>query len=100
MAVDRNAEIKLQKSGKSDAEIAKLLDKNCSTMWKIVKKFQETGNPLDQPGRGRKRSVRSRQLLKNTREPLPKLQNLGHRSRCEQPHHALDAEGQSGGKAL
>ena len=40
-------------------------------MWKIVEKFQETGNPLDRPGHWRKRSgVSSPQLLKNTREKL------------------------------
>ena len=39
-------------------------------VWKIVKKFRETGNTLDRPDRGRKRSVRSPQLLKNTREKL------------------------------
>ena len=43
---------------------------NHSTVWKIVKKFQETGNIFDRPGRGKKRSVRSPQLLKYTREKL------------------------------
>ena len=54
MAVDRNAMIKLHKSENSNVEIAKRLDMNRSTVWKIVKKFQETGNTFDQPGRGRK----------------------------------------------
>ena len=67
---DRNAVIKLSKSGKSNVEIAKLLDMNRSTVWKIVKKFQEAGKTLDRPGRGRKSSVRSPQLLKSTRENL------------------------------
>ena len=40
MAVDRNAVIKLHKSRKSNVEIAKRLDMNRSTVWKIVKKFQ------------------------------------------------------------
>ena len=39
------------------------LDMNCSTVLTIAKKFQKTGNTLDRPGRGRKRSVRSPQLL-------------------------------------
>ena len=43
---------------------------NRSTMWKIVKKFQETGNTIDRSGGGRKRSACSPQLLKNTREKL------------------------------
>ena len=44
---------------------------NRTAAWKIVKKFQEIGNTLNRPGRGRKPSVRSPQLLKNTREKLP-----------------------------
>ena len=39
MAVDRNAASKLNESGKSNVEIAKRLDMNHSTVWKIVKKF-------------------------------------------------------------
>ena len=70
MAVDRNALIKLHKREKSNVEVAKRLDMNRSTVWKIVKKFQVIKNNLDRPGRGRKRSVRLPQLLKNTREKL------------------------------
>ena len=70
MAVDRNAVIKLHKSKKNNVEIAKWLDINRSTEWKIVNKFQETGNTIDQPGCGRKRSVRYPHLLKNTRKEL------------------------------
>ena len=33
-------------------------------------------------------------------KPSPKLQNFGHRNRCEQIHHAPGVEGHSGGKAL
>ena len=39
MVVDRNAVIKLHKSGKGNVEIAKRLDMNRSTVWKILKKF-------------------------------------------------------------
>ena len=70
MAAHRNAVIKLHKSGKSYVESAKRLDMNRSTASKIVKKFQETGNTLDRPGRERKPSARSPQLLKSTREKL------------------------------
>ena len=76
-AVDRNAVIMLHKSGKNNAKIAKRLDMNRSMVWKRVKKFQETGNTLDRPGRRRKRSDRSPQLLKNKRE---KLQRNSRRS--------------------
>ena len=41
---------------------------NCQTVWKIVKKFKETGNTLDSEGRGRKRTTRTPQLIKNTRK--------------------------------
>ena len=47
MTVNRNAVIMLHKSGKSNVEIAKRLDMNRLTVWKIVKKFQETGNTFD-----------------------------------------------------
>ena len=105
IAVNRNAVIKLHRSGKSNVEIAKRLDMNRSTVWKIVKKFQKTGNTFDQPGRKRKRSVRSPQLPEKQEgnaatKPSPKLKNLGHRSRCEQIHHAPGIEGQAGGDAL
>ena len=38
-----------------------------TTVWKIVKKFKETGTTLDKPGGGRKRTVRTLKLVK-TRE--------------------------------
>ena len=53
MAADRNAVIKFHKSEKSNVEIAKRLDMNSLTVWKIVKKFQETGNTIDRPRRGK-----------------------------------------------
>ena len=71
MAIERNAVIKLHKSEKSNVEIAQRLAS--TTVWKIVKKLQETGTTLDRPWRGRKRSVRSPQLLKNTREKPPRI---------------------------
>ena len=70
MAVDRNAVIKLHKSRKSNVVIAKRLNMNRSTVCNFVKKFQETGSALNRPGCGRKLSVRSPQLLKNTKEKL------------------------------
>ena len=33
-------------------------------------------------------------------KPSPKLQNFGHRSRCEQTYHAAGVEGRSGGEGL
>ena len=41
MSIDCNIVIKLHKSGESNSEIAKWLKMNCTTVWKIIKKFQE-----------------------------------------------------------
>ena len=57
MTVDRNIVIKFHKQGESNSSIAKRLKMNRTTVWKIVKKFNETGTTLDKPGRGRKRTV-------------------------------------------
>ena len=80
MAVDQNAVIKLHKSEKSNVEIAKRLDMNRSTLWKIVKTFQETGNTLDKLGRGRKHCPLSSTPQKHegraATKPSPNLQNL------------------------
>ena len=73
---------------------------NRSTVWKIVKKFQETENTLDRPGHGRKRSVLPSTPQKHegkaATNPSPKLQDLDHRSRCKQIYHAQNVERQSG----
>ena len=70
MSIDCNIVIKLHKSGESNNEIAKRLKINRTTVWKIIKKFQEIGSILDREGRGRKRTVCTPQLIKNTREKL------------------------------
>ena len=64
MSIDRNIVIKLHKSGESNSEIAKRLKMNSTTIWKIIKKFQEIGTTLDWEGRGRKRTVRTREKLR------------------------------------
>ena len=70
MAVDRKTVIKLHKIGETTVEIAKRLKMNRLTVWKIVKKFEETGNTLGREGRGRKQTMRTPQLIKSTREKL------------------------------
>ena len=57
MSIDRNIVIKLHKSGESNSEITKWLKMNHTTVWKIIKKFQEIGTTLDRDGRGQKRTV-------------------------------------------
>ena len=54
MSINHNIAIKLHKSGKNNNEIAKWLKMNHTTVWKIIKKFQEIGTTLDQDGQGRK----------------------------------------------
>ena len=104
MVVDQNAVIKLHKSGKRNFEIAKRLDMNPSTAWKIVKKFQETGNILTDQGEeeiGVSFPLNSsKHEGKAATKPSSKLQNLGHHSRCEKIHHALGFEGRSEGEAF
>ena len=46
MFIDHNIVIKLHKSGESNSEIAKQLKMNHTTVWKIIKKFQEIGTTL------------------------------------------------------
>ena len=46
MSIDHNIVIKLHKSGESNSEIAKRLKMNSTTVWKIIKKFQEIGTTL------------------------------------------------------
>ena len=104
VAVDQNAVIKLHKSGRSNVEIAKWLDMNRSTVWKIVKNFQETVTPLTDQGaeeNGVYASLNSSKTRgKSCDETLAKAQNLDHRSRCEQIHHASGVEGQSGSEVI
>ena len=52
MSIDRNIAIKLQKNGEGNSEIAKRLKMNRTTVWKIIKKFQEIGTTLDREGQG------------------------------------------------
>ena len=52
MSIDRNIGIKLHKSGESNSEIAKWLKMNCTTVWKIIKKFQKIGTTQDWEGQG------------------------------------------------
>ena len=63
MSIDCNIVIKLHKSGKRNSEIAKWLKINCTTVWKIIKKFQEIGTTLDQEGQGRKWTICTREKL-------------------------------------
>ena len=65
---------------------------NCATVWKIVKKFQETGNTLDQPGRGRKQNVQSPQLLKKREGKTAQSFKMLHRQKLSDNHVAMGAQ--------
>ena len=62
---------------KSNSCIAKKLHIRPETVWKVVKKFKEIGETCNRPGQGRKRTVRTKRVVKNTRE---KLKRNSHRS--------------------
>ena len=64
MAINRETIVSLHKNGESNSTIAKELQ--------IAKKFRETGLTSNRPGQGRKRTVRAKQIVKNTSEKLKK----------------------------
>ena len=70
MAVDGNTIVTLHKKCESNSCIAKKLHIRRETVWKVVKKFKETGETYNRPGHGRKRTVRTKRLVKNTRGKL------------------------------
>ena len=70
MAIDRKTMVNLHKKGESNSIIAKELHIRRETVWKVIKKFRETGQISNRPGQGRKRTVRTKWMVKNTRVKL------------------------------
>ena len=70
MAIDWETIVSLHKKGESNSTIAKELQIRRETVWKVVKKFRETGHTSNRLGQGRKRTVRTKRMVKNTREKL------------------------------
>ena len=70
MVIDRETIVSLHKKGESNSTIAKELQIQRETVWKVVKKFRETGQTSNRPGQGKKRTVRTKRMVKNTREKL------------------------------
>ena len=68
MAIDRETIVSLHKKGESNSTIAKELQIRRETVWKVVKKFMETGQISNRPGQGRKRTVRSKRMVKKRRK--------------------------------
>ena len=70
MAVDRETIVSLYKKDESNSTNPKELQLRRETVWKVVKKFRETGQAFNRQGQGRKRTVRTKRMVKNTREKL------------------------------
>ena len=68
--VDRITIVTIHKKGESNSCIAKKLHICHETVWKVVKKFKKTGETCNRPSQGRKWKVRTKHLVKNTREKL------------------------------
>ena len=70
MTVDRNSIVTLHKK----VRVILARRKSCIFVVKLfgmwLKKFKETGETCNRPGQGRKRTVRTKRLVKNTREKL------------------------------
>ena len=64
MAIDRETIVSLHKRGESNSTIAKELQIRRETVWKVAKKFIETGQTSNRPGQGRKRTVRTKRMAK------------------------------------
>ena len=64
MAIERETIVSLHKNGESNSTIAKELQIRRETVWKVVKKFRETGQTSNRPGQGRKRTVRTKRMIK------------------------------------
>ena len=77
MAIDRETIVSLHKKGESHSTIAKKLQIRRETVWKVVKKFRETGQTFNQHGPGQKEISSKKRMVKNTRE---KLRTNPHRS--------------------
>ena len=69
MATDRETIVSLHKKGESNSASAKVKIRR-ETVWKAVNKLRETGQTSNRPGQGRKRTVQTKQMVKNTREKL------------------------------
>ena len=68
MAIDRKTMINLHKKGESNSTIANELQIRREPVWKVVKKFRERGQTSNRPGQNRKRTVRTKRMVKTRRK--------------------------------
>jgi len=80
MLYQREAIIGLHKSGKSVAEIVRLLGAPRSSVYKTVKRFKELGTSLDYPRSGRPATVNVPKVRKHMRQLLRRNPNRSMRS--------------------
>ena len=77
IAIDRETIISLHKKSESNLTIATELQTRGETVWKVVKKFRETSQTSNRPGQGGKRTVRTKRMVKATREKLSTSPSFG-----------------------
>ena len=70
MTIDRETIVSLHKKGESKSTIAKELQIRRETVWKVVLLFKETDQTSNRPRQSRKRTVRTKRIVKNMREKL------------------------------
>ena len=94
MAIDRDTIVSLHKKSESNLTIAKELQIRRETIWKVVKKFRETGQTSNRPGQGRKRTVRTKRIVKNTSSDLNPLDisvpSILESKACRTSHDSLE----------
>ena len=81
MIIDRETIVSLHKKGEGISTIAKELQIRRETVWKVVKKFRETGQTSNRPGQGRKRTVRAKRIVNPHEEEVEdKSPSFGHQT--------------------
>ena len=70
MDIDRETIESLHETGDINSTIAKEIQIRRETVCKVVRKSRETDQTSNRPGQGRKRTVRTKRRVKNTREKL------------------------------
>ena len=64
----RPAIVRMHENGVSNHEIARLLTIPRSTVIKHIRRYEETGSNEDRPGRGRKKTARSKKNIQRAKE--------------------------------
>ena len=64
MAIDRETIASFYKKGENNSTIAKELQIRREKAWKVIMKFRKTGQTSIRPGQGRKRTVRTKRMVK------------------------------------